>query len=193
MTDIATAKDAMRREARLRRAMLATALHGASETLAQAGFDVLPISAGAMIAGYWPVGDEIDPLPLLRRLAKSHVCALPVVESGRALSFRAWAFDVPPAAGRYGIPSPPLDSPVVLPDILLVPLLAFDRTGHRLGYGGGHYDATLAALRAERPIYAVGLAYAGQEVARVPADARDQRLDAVLTEQGLIEMETTAL
>src|SRR4029077_9373472 len=98
---------------------------------------------------------------------------------GRAnpLFLRAGAFGEPLAAGVWGIREPKPDAPEVLPDILLVPLLAFDRRGHRIGYGAGYYDMTIAALRARKAIVAVGIAFAAQEIAQVPITPRDARLD----------------
>ena len=87
--------------------------------------------------------------------------------------------------GRYGIPSPGKDKPTVMPDIVLVPLLAYDGVGRRLGYGAGHYDRTLQHLRDNGPVWAVGVAYAEQMFDDLPEDQYDQRLDAVLTENGL--------
>jgi 5-formyltetrahydrofolate cyclo-ligase len=113
------------------------------------------------------------------------VLALPVVERrGAPLVFRRWRPDMALKPGAYGIPAPPEDAPTLTPDIVLVPLVAFDRFGHRLGYGGGYYDRTLARLRAERPVQAIGCAHAAQEVARIPAMATDARLDWLLTERG---------
>jgi 5-formyltetrahydrofolate cyclo-ligase len=110
-----------------------------------------------------------------------------VMGRGRPLVFRAWAWGEPLGKGQWGIREPRPDAPEVEPDILLVPLAAFDRVGHRIGYGAGYYDLTLTALRAAKPIVALGLAYAAQEIAAVPATARDARLDLVLTEREVID------
>jgi 5-formyltetrahydrofolate cyclo-ligase len=96
-------------------------------------------------------------------------------------------FGEPLGKGVWGIREPPPDAREVDPDILLVPLAAFDRAGHRIGYGAGYYDLTLAGLRAHKPVVAVGLAYAAQEIPAVPATARDARLDLVLTEREVID------
>lgn len=181
--DDAAAKADMRRAARRVRSAAAAANPTAASSLAGIAFEGLNAAPGTVVAGYCPIGSEIDPMPLLELLARSNARALPCLEEGRALTFRLWSPDMVLTPGRYGIPSPPLDSPSVLPDIVLVPLLAFDRRGHRLGYGGGHYDATLAALRAHRRVDAVGLAYEAQEIDRVPDDGWDQVLDAVATER----------
>jgi 5-formyltetrahydrofolate cyclo-ligase len=180
------AKADLRQAARRARAAAALANPDAAKALAKIVAGSLAIPAGAVVAGYVPIGDEIDPMPLLELLAQARVCALPSVEDGRALVFRRWSPGMALAPGRYGILAPPLDSPAVLPDIVLAPLLAFDRRGHRLGYGGGHYDATLAGLRAAGQVEAIGLAYAAQEIDRVPAESWDQALDAVATERSFM-------
>ncbi len=101
---------------------------------------------------------------------------------------RAWAWGEPLSSAVWGIREPEPAAPEVEPDILLVPLLAFDRAGHRLGYGGGYYDLTIAQLRAHKAVFAVGLAFAAQEVPTVPATPRDARLDLVLTEREVIDL-----
>ncbi len=138
------------------------------------------------IAGYHPKGDEADVQPALSALAAAgHATALPVV-TGRAwpLVFRLWRPGHPLVPGAFRIMEPMGDAPLVQPDIVLVPLLAFDQAGYRLGYGGGFYDRTLEVLRAEAPTLAVGIGYAGQGVDKLPIDAYDQKLDWIVTEQG---------
>jgi 5-formyltetrahydrofolate cyclo-ligase len=103
---------------------------------------------------------------------------------------RAWSFGAPLVAGVWGIREPPADVPEVFPDILIVPLLAFDRRGHRLGYGAGHYDRTIACLRAMKPVTTIGIAFATQQIDDVPITPRDERLDLVLTEGGTIDFRT---
>jgi 5-formyltetrahydrofolate cyclo-ligase len=139
---------------------------------------------GAIIAGYWPMGDEMDPRPLMLALAsRGHALALPVTPPrGQPLAFRAWAPGVALRPGPMGT-SEPAEGALVNPDWLLVPLLAFDRAGRRLGYGGGYYDRTLAALPGAK---AIGIAYAGQEMAAVPAGPQDFRLPLIATEAGVI-------
>jgi 5-formyltetrahydrofolate cyclo-ligase len=110
-----------------------------------------------------------------------------VVGRDQPLTFRAWTPDAQLLRGQLGIMQPSPESAVVEPDILLVPLAAFDRAGHRIGYGAGHYDRSLVRLRASKPILAVGLAFAVQEIDAVPALAHDVRLDLVLTESGTID------
>ena len=136
-----------------------------------------------------PMKSEINPLPLLRKLAEAGAAlALPVVAGkGKPLAMRAWAFGAPLASGVWGIREPNPEAPEVFPDILLVPLLAFDRSGHRIGYGAGYYDMTITALRARKSVAAVGIAFAAQEIAEVPTTPRDARLDLVLTERDVID------
>jgi 5-formyltetrahydrofolate cyclo-ligase len=138
------------------------------------------------VSGYWPVQDELDPRPLMLALAaRGAQLALPVAEArGRPLRFRAWRPDDPLAPGALRIPEPLASAPEVLPDLVLVPMLAFDRRGFRLGYGAGFYDRTLALVRATKPVLAVGLAYAAQESDAVPVGTHDEPLDWVVTEAG---------
>ncbi|HEX4261106.1 MAG TPA: 5-formyltetrahydrofolate cyclo-ligase [Acetobacteraceae bacterium] len=142
-----------------------------------------PPPKDAVVAGFWPLGREIDIRPLLTQLSdRGHVIVLPETPPrGRPLVFRRWTPGAPMRRERFGTLCP--DGAVMQPDFLLVPLLAFDRAGRRLGYGGGYYDRTLAGLPAAR---AVGCAYAAQEVDAVPAGPQDVRLSAVATERGVI-------
>ena len=146
----------------------------------------LPLPAGAAISGFWPMGREIDISPLLRALhARGHPILLPETpKRGNPLIFRHWHPGAPMIAERFGTFRP--DGPIGLPEVLFVPLLAFDRAGRRLGYGGGFYDRTLPTLPRAR---AIGCAYAAQEMDEVPADAYDARLDAIATERGVIPCE----
>jgi 5-formyltetrahydrofolate cyclo-ligase len=144
-----------------------------------------------VVSGYWPVGAELDPRPLLERLAgRGFRLALPVVQGrSRPLIFRAWRFGDPLAPGGLGIPAPPPAAEEVRPAFLLVPLLAFDRQGYRLGHGAGYYDLTLASLRADGGrCCAVGLAYAAQEVTSVPHADHDQPLDWIVTERSAVRV-----
>lgn len=133
--------------------------------------------------------DEIDPAPLLERLkAAGARLALPVVVGrGGALRFRA-IDGAPLVPDAVGIPAPGPDAAELAPSLVLAPLLAFDRRGGRLGQGGGYYDRTLRALRTGGPVLVVGLAFAAQEVEAVPMGPGDERLDAILTETGYIEV-----
>ena len=180
----------MRREAFARRdALPADERQAAAEAIAARSFPV-SIAPGAIVSGFMPMKSEISPVPLMRKLASVGVhLALPVIAGrGQPLIMRAWSFGEPLAAGVWGIREPMPEALAVEPDILLVPLLAFDRAGYRIGYGGGYYDRTITQLRARKTVVTVGLAYAAQEVPRVPVTAGDARLDLVLTERETIEL-----
>jgi 5-formyltetrahydrofolate cyclo-ligase len=144
---------------------------------------VSPPLPGAVVAGVWPLPGEIDLRPLLQRLAMAgHTLALPVTpQRGQPLTFRRWAPGEALQAGRFGTFEP--TGPELEPDFFLVPLLAFDRTGRRLGYGGGFYDRTLTARPA---VPRLGVGFAAQEMPAVPAGPMDIRLPRVATERGLI-------
>src|SRR6202795_685056 len=160
----------------------------AAQTIALRGlpFEIMP---GAVVAGYSPIRSEIDPVPLMQKLAVPGVqLALPAIMAGdQPLKFRAWSPGDRLQRGRLGILEPSADAQEVIPDILLVPLAAFDRAGHRIGYGAGHYDRTLEQLRKLKAITAIGIALAGQEVEAVPALQHDVALDYVLTETQMFD------
>jgi len=139
---------------------------------------------------YHPMGSEMDPRPLLARLRHpGALAALPAAgDRDQPMSFRQWEPAMRLEPDAYGIPAPPHLSPVVEPDLVIAPLLAFDRSGRRLGQGAGHYDRALSLLRARKPVFVVGLGFAGQEVADLPHEDHDQRLDAILTETDYIEV-----
>jgi 5-formyltetrahydrofolate cyclo-ligase len=161
----------------------------AAQTIAARAFP-LPIAQGTIVSGFMPLKSEINPLPLMQRLADAGASlALPVIAGrGKPLIMRAWRWGEPLNAGVWGIREPKPGAPEVDPDILLVPLLAFDRSGQRIGYGAGYYDMTIARLRARKTITAIGIAFAAQEVAAVPTTAFDAPLDLVLTEREVIEL-----
>lgn len=147
--------------------------------------DYLAAQAGAVLSGYMPMRSEIDPLPAMA--AHRGVVGVPVIPGpAMPLKFREWSPGCVLVAGEFGAPIP-AEGAWVEPAVLIVPMLAFDARGYRLGYGGGFYDRTLELLRAKRPTLAVGFAYAAQEVDEVPIDAFDQQLDAVVTEEGVRE------
>ncbi|MFM2045612.1 MAG: hypothetical protein RLY86_4188 [Pseudomonadota bacterium] len=186
---VAAAKQAARAAAKAARAAIpadAAAAHAAAvvDPFLAAFPDLAP---GTVVAGYWPLAGELDVRPLLRALAGRGVhTGLPVVAGrGWPLTFRLWREGHPLVPGPFRVMEPMRDAPVVRPDIVLVPLLAYDPRGMRLGYGAGFYDRTLAALREEGPVMAVGVAHAAQGVAQVPTDPYDQKLDLLLTERGL--------
>ena len=191
MPDVATRTDkaTLRSEALARRdAMPASERAAAVETVTQRAFPV-EVKPGAIVSGYSPMKSEFNPVPLMRRLADAGAkLALPVTpKRGNPLIMRAWAFGDEMASGVWGIREPKPESPEVFPDIMLVPLAAFDRNGHRIGYGAGYYDQTIARIRAMKAVVAIGLAFAAQEIPEVPATPFDARLDLVLTEHETID------
>ncbi|MGI9382060.1 MAG: 5-formyltetrahydrofolate cyclo-ligase [Methyloligellaceae bacterium] len=195
MNDVAIIKDAkaaLRIEASRRRARLDPARREASaRDVATAGLPFLDLSSGRVIAGYRAIGEEFDPLPLLETLlGQGHTIVLPVVKAPRMpLIFRRWQPGDRLEMGAFDVLVPTSDKPTLEPDILLVPMLTFDRSGYRLGYGAGFYDRTIARLRVERTVAAVGLAFAEQEIDAVPHDAFDERLDWVVTPNGPYRIE----
>ncbi len=187
MATTADAKRALRAEARRARARLDQAVRAAAaQELAVIGLDFLAPPPGAVIAGYHPLPDEIDPLPLLARLeAAGFAVALPAHAPGaRDLTFHRWRAGEPLAVGDFDVLMPLPDAPLLAPDVVLAPLLAFDAAGHRLGYGAGYYDRSIAHLRANKPVTVVGLAFDEQEVPAVPHEPLDQRLDWIVTPRG---------
>ena len=180
----------MRRAALERRAGVSEAEREAfAERLAVEGVAIARRALVRTVAAFWPVGTEPDTLMLMAALHyHDFVAALPVTGAqGEPLTFRRWREGQPLVEGPMRIPEPSPRLPQVFPDLLFVPTAAFDRRGYRVGYGGGFYDVTLAAMRARRPVPAIGLAYARQEVERVPEEDHDQPLDFVLTENELID------
>jgi 5-formyltetrahydrofolate cyclo-ligase len=185
--DIVALKRILRERQKARRAAaLAELGAAANEGVVRHGMTLLGDRPPGVVSGYYPMEGEIWPLPLMAALrAKGHSLALPVMQ-GKAdpLLFRAWTPGDTLIPGVWGIRQPAPERPVVLPDILLVPLLAFDARGYRLGYGGGYYDRTLRHLRSLKPILAVGLGLDALEVDAVPHLDYDERLDWVLTPSG---------
>jgi 5-formyltetrahydrofolate cyclo-ligase len=192
MTDTdasAALKKQLRAEAvRRRDALPAAARQAAAEAIAARPFPVA-IAPGAVISGFSALKSEINPVPLMRRLADAGAqLALPIVVGrGKPLTFRSWSFGDPFRAGVWGIREPLPEAPEVDPDILLVPMLAFDRAGQRIGYGAGYYDMSILRLRSVKSVLAVGIAFAAQEIPHVPATPRDAPLDLVLTERDVID------
>jgi len=139
---------------------------------------------GAVVAGYWPIRAELDDLPVLRALLKrGHVCALPhVAGKGMPLQFRAWNETMPMVAGKYDI-AEPAAGPALAPDMILVPVAAFDARRHRLGYGCGFYDRTLAHFKGIKPVLAIGIAYETQACDELPAEDNDVRMDMIITDR----------
>jgi 5-formyltetrahydrofolate cyclo-ligase len=189
-SDILQEKRALRARIKVWRAELSADVRArAAEAVARQGLDFLqPRPKGSVVSGFAPMADEFRVWPLLRRLhGEGFVLALPAMQGkGNPLLFRAWTPGDAMDSGLWGIAEPKADKAALEPDILIVPLLAFDRRGCRLGYGGGFYDRTLKGLRARKAVVAVGLAHEEQEVDAVPHLDYDQRLDWVLTPSGPI-------
>jgi 5-formyltetrahydrofolate cyclo-ligase len=160
----------------------------AAQALAKRGLPVA-ITSGIVVSGYSPIRSEIDPTPLMKKLAEQGArLALPCINArGQSLTFRAWSPTDRLMLGSLGIPEPSPAAAEVIPDIMLVPLAAFDRSGHRIGYGAGHYDYTFAHLRKAKAVIGVGLAFSAQEIESIPALAHDVALDYVLTEKKVFD------
>lgn len=182
-------KSALRSEALARREAIAPAARqAAAEAIALRDLPV-PVVPSMIVSGYSPIKSELSPLPLMRCFADAGAnLALPAIaRRGEPLIMRSWAFGDQLGSGQWGIREPAPDAAEEFPDVVLAPLLAFDRAGRRLGYGAGYYDRTLARLRQMRPVTVIGLAFAVQEVAEVPTTAFDAALDLVLTEREIID------
>jgi len=192
-TSIDDLKKSIRAEAVARRDALSPQDRAqAAETIAARPFP-LDIKPGTIVSGFMPLKTEINPLPLMRKLAAAGAqLALPVIDArGKPLIMRAFSFGDALNSGQWGIKEPKPEAKEVAPDILLVPMLAFDRAGSRIGYGAGYYDMTIAKVRATKPAMAVGIAYAAQEIDQVPVTPRDAPLDLVLTEREIIDFRGT--
>jgi len=176
-----------------RDAMPADERQAAAAAIAARAFPV-PVGAGTVVSGFFPMRSEINPLPLLRKLAAAGAqLALPVIAGrGKPLTMRAWNQGDDLASGQWGIREPTAQAREVDPDVLIVPLACFDRAGHRIGYGAGYFDMTIHRLRGIKPVVAVGIAFAQQEIDRVPANAHDEALDLVLTERETIDLRRKA-
>ena len=179
-------------EARKVAAKLRNAAHDvlkdeAPQHLAGHVFPVNPTATHKVVSAFFPYKSEIDARPLLGKLAgEGWTTCLPVVVApGVPLIFRRWFPGEPTVPGVWGIPRPTDDALLLEPDVLLVPLMAFDRRGYRLGYGGGYYDRTLELLRSKKSIVAIGVAYSAQQVDSVPHDSHDHSLDFIMTEKGV--------
>ncbi len=182
---IAAIKDAARKAAFARRKPLFEAA-----TAAQAGYlsEVLAGYRGVPVSGYMPIRTEIDPRPAMAEAAAYGPVGVPVIEGReQPLKFARWTPETRMVAGTFGA-SVPVDLAYFEPEILIVPLLAFDRAGARLGYGGGFYDRTLEQLRARRATLAIGFAFAGQESDDIPVEPTDAPLDMIVTQNGVIEI-----
>ncbi len=177
----------------LRAALLAQRLALPGESQARAADEAVEIflnalrpPAGVPVSGYWPMRGELDPRPLMASLAeRGHPLLLPAVAGDeQPLTFREWRKGEALTAGPFGTQEPRADAPVGVPGLIIVPLLAFDGAGYRLGYGKGFYDMTLAVLRRRHPgVLSVGFAYETQCAGNLPRDEWDQPLDWVVTER----------
>ena len=189
IAEISELKARLRSEALARRDALAPDERArAAEAIAMRDLPLAP-RVGLIVSGFMPIRTEINPLPLLRRYAEAGAqLALPAIDGrGKPLRMRAWKIGDKLVAGQWNIREPAPDAPEVAPDLMLVPLAAFDRRGHRIGHGAGYYDMTIAAARAQKRLLAVGVAFAEQEVPEVPNMAHDEQLDLVLTEREVID------
>jgi len=186
MSDLADIKAAARRGAfAARRAAHEAAGPGEAGHLSQ----VLAGHRGVPLSGYMPIRTEIDPVPAMEEAAAHGPVCVPVIQgAGLPLKFSLWEPGCALKEGPFGAMIPEVDA-FIEPEILIVPLVAFDRSGGRLGYGGGFYDRTLEMLRAKRPTLAIGFAYAAQQVEALPLEPTDQPLDMVVTEAGVIEFD----
>jgi 5-formyltetrahydrofolate cyclo-ligase len=192
-TDLVRRKASLRAQALERRAGIPESYgRNAADAVAARLVDELQIPRGATIAGYWPLAGEIDPRPGMDRLrARGHAMALPRLDGrDQPLLFLAWDEGDVLVHGTFKLLEPHPSRPVRVPEVVLAPLLAFDRRGGRLGYGKGYYDRTLGHLRAQgrRPL-AIGIAFAAQEVEEVPTGPADVLLDGVITETALHRFE----
>lgn len=189
LVDTDPSKDTLRKAAlALREGLPAAMRASAAEEIAARDFP-LKLERGVIVSGFSPMKSEISPIPLMRRLSNAGAqLALPVIAGrGKPLVMRAWSFGDPLKAGQWGIREPMPEAPEVAPDILIVPLAAFDRRGHRIGFGAGYYDMTINSLRGRKPVVAVGIAFSAQEIAHVPATEHDAQLDLLLTERETID------
>ena len=186
--EIAEWKQRERRAAAERRAGAFAAMPQAGADLAARFHGAVHLPRGAAVSGYWPLDGELDVRPLLTQIHdQGHPIGLPVVKGkAQPLLFRRWSPGTALVQGSFKVMTPPEGAPEIEPDVLLVPLLAFDRDGFRLGYGGGFYDRTLEMRRRQahsgHPVTAIGVAFAAQETEALPRGPFDQRLDLIVTE-----------
>ncbi|WP_150522628.1 5-formyltetrahydrofolate cyclo-ligase [Roseibium sediminis] len=183
-TDKAAQKAALRKEALSRRGAISPIdrIEASLSLVTQA--ELLNLPLGAVVAGYWPIRDELDPRPLLHRLRElGHRLCLPVVAKPHLL-FREFGTETDFEPAGFGTMAPGPQAPEIRPDVLLMPLSAFDGAGNRIGYGKGHYDTAIAALEGTGPLALIGLAFDVQAVEEVPAEAHDKPMDGILTESG---------
>lgn len=201
IVDADTPKSLLRREMKARRAASATADLLAGDRMAQAvaealdDLDLWPAD-DTVIAGYYPIQSEINPLPLMQMFEeRGYALALPCLlpqDGGFIMQFRRFRLGDALEIGPFGIHQPHADAETVTPGLVLAPMLGFTRDGHRLGYGGGYYDRALEGLRAAGEVRLCGVAFSAQELAELPFEVHDQRLDEIFTERGVIEARPAA-
>ncbi len=184
---VIAAKKSLRLEALARRDALAPDYRAAAAQTVAASWRDIPVTGVETLSAFLPIRSEIDLRHLVTRL-RTRVCdiVLPVVVSRRDIEFRQWVDGADLVDAGFGTVGPPPTAPVVDPDLMLVPLAAYDRTGGRIGYGAGYYDRAIARISADKPVLCIGAAFAAQEVDHVPMEPHDRRLDMMLTEDGLI-------
>ncbi|MGB1208553.1 MAG: 5-formyltetrahydrofolate cyclo-ligase [Paracoccaceae bacterium] len=186
MTELDADKLAARKAAFARRKAAHHACAGNTPRATEALSQVLADHRGAPVAGYMPIRTEIDPRPAMATAALSGAVGVPVIRAaGQPLVFSRWTPDCALVDGPFGA-RVPAEERLIVPQVVIVPLVAFSQDGGRLGYGGGFYDRTLEGLRARGPVLAIGFAYAAQQDDGVPLEATDQPLDMIITEQGIL-------
>lgn len=185
MTDIVDIKAKLRKQALVKRKQ---AFENAQRAQSAYLSEVLAGYRGVPLAGYMPIRTEITPLAAMAEAAAHGRVGVPVIDgAGRPLKFSRWEPDDALKDGPFGAKTP-LEDDFFDPEILIVPLVAFDLAGGRLGYGGGYYDRTLQVLRAKQGILAIGFAFGAQQVDELPLEDTDQPLDMIVTENGVLEL-----
>lgn len=184
---VAPSKEVIRKEAADRRAALKSQIADLSLALAQQFLAQVPVPQNAVVSSYWAIGDEADPQVLESELRRrGHRIVMPrVAGRNQPLDFHLWETGAKLVRGGFGLSEPSRDWPKLNPDVLIVPMLAFDRAGYRVGYGAGYYDRTIRGLRAAKSVTAAGFAFAVQEFPELPHLAHDEKLDWIVTENGV--------
>ena len=168
-----------------KRTQLFQQIPDAGHRIATLFFEIFDLQPAIIVGGYWPIGSELDVRPLLKKLVeKGFIGALPCI-TPQGLNFRVWSMATSLEKGAFEIFEPSSTSPIIFPHILLVPLLAFDKRGHRLGYGQGHYDRYLH----NHPALTIGIGFKEQEIEEIPHQSHDFPLNYILTEEGLISLD----
>ncbi len=185
-------KNDLRNAALARRDGLDASVRAAgASAIAEAVMAIPALAEAVIVGGFWPIRSEVDPRPLLDRLfARGQRVALPKV-TPEGLVFREWKAGEALVPGRFGLSEPRDDLPPLDPTALIVPLAAYDRRGHRIGYGRGYYDQAIARLSRNGPVLTVGIAFSVQAVEQVPAEMHDQPLDHLITEAGAVPLNRT--